>query len=168
MVVSVFDVAKYILEYFEGKDISTFKLQKLCYYSQAWSLVWDDESLFNEKILAWANGPVIRELYDYHKGNFSINSKRFRYAHGNLRNLSKEQKLTIDAVLNAYGNLSGQQLSQLTHNERPWSIAREGLSAGERGERIITLDSMVEYYSALYHEQLSKKDKNTTSHKRNS
>ena len=36
-VANVFDVAKYILEK-EGK-LSTMKLQKLCYYCQAWSLV---------------------------------------------------------------------------------------------------------------------------------
>ena len=43
---TVFDVAKYILE--KKGTMSTMKLQKLCYYSQAWSLVWDDQPLFNE------------------------------------------------------------------------------------------------------------------------
>ena len=40
---SVFDTAKYILE--KCGTMSTMKLQKLCYYSQAWSLVWDDAPL---------------------------------------------------------------------------------------------------------------------------
>ena len=44
---NVFDIAKYILEY--AGPMSTMKLQKLCYYSQAWSLVWDDEELFPEE-----------------------------------------------------------------------------------------------------------------------
>ena len=43
--VSVMDVAAYILE--QRGRLSTWKLQKLCYYSQAWSLVWDDEPLFS-------------------------------------------------------------------------------------------------------------------------
>lgn len=43
---SVFDTAKYILE--KCGTMSTMKLQKLCYYSQAWSLVWDDAPLFDE------------------------------------------------------------------------------------------------------------------------
>ena len=43
---NVFDVAKYILE--KLGTLSTMKLQKLCYYCQAWSLVWDDTPLFDE------------------------------------------------------------------------------------------------------------------------
>ena len=30
------------------------KLQKLVYYSQAWSLIWDEKPLFEEEIEAWA------------------------------------------------------------------------------------------------------------------
>ena len=65
--VSVYDVAQYIL----GKigPLTTMKLQKLLYYSQAWSLVWDDKPLFAEEFEAWANGPVCRELYNMHKVN---------------------------------------------------------------------------------------------------
>ena len=43
---NIFDVARYILEV-KG-SMSTMKLQKLCYYCQAWSLVWDDSPLFDE------------------------------------------------------------------------------------------------------------------------
>lgn len=41
---NVFDTAKYILE--QSGPMSAMKLQKLCYYSQVWSLVWDDSPLF--------------------------------------------------------------------------------------------------------------------------
>lgn len=54
---NVFDVAKYILH--KSEKITTFKLQKLCYYSYVWTLDWVEEHLFNEKIYAWKNGPVI-------------------------------------------------------------------------------------------------------------
>ena len=60
--VSAHDVAAYILE--EHGPLSAMKLQKLVYYSQAWSLVWDDRQLFREAVEAWANGPVVRELYE--------------------------------------------------------------------------------------------------------
>lgn len=46
---NIFDTAKYILE--KSGSMSTMKLQKLCYYSQAWSLVWDDSPLFEEDLL---------------------------------------------------------------------------------------------------------------------
>ena len=40
--IQVFDVAAYILE--KIGSMTTMKLQKLVYYSQAWSLVWDGET----------------------------------------------------------------------------------------------------------------------------
>ena len=45
------DVAAYILQ--EQGPTPALKLQKLVYYSQAWSLVWDDKPLFEEEIEAW-------------------------------------------------------------------------------------------------------------------
>ena len=41
---SVYDVAAYILQ--KSGELTTWKLQKLVYYSQAWSLVWDERALF--------------------------------------------------------------------------------------------------------------------------
>ena len=66
----VFDVAKYILE--KQGSMTTMKLQKLVYYSQAWSVVWDEKPIFEERIEAWASGPVVRELYEEHRGMFII------------------------------------------------------------------------------------------------
>jgi uncharacterized phage-associated protein len=140
---SVFDVVKYILS--KKKPISAMKLQKLVYYCQAWSLVWDEEQLFREKIEAWANGPVVPELYDWHRGKYTINSIR----RGDEDNLEAYQKETIDAVLKFYGNKSPQWLSDLTHNEDPWRNARKGIPEGERGNTEISLASIEEYYSSL-------------------
>ena len=69
---NVFDTAKYILE--QSGPMSTMKLQKLCYYSQAWSLVWDDSPLFEEDFQAWANGPVCPELFFKTQGKYSVNA----------------------------------------------------------------------------------------------
>jgi uncharacterized phage-associated protein len=53
-------------------EIDVFKLHKLLYYAQAWHLVWEGEPLFPEQIEAWAGGPVIPELYKFHKGYYKI------------------------------------------------------------------------------------------------
>jgi uncharacterized phage-associated protein len=140
---SVLDVAQYILN--RQGMMTTMKLQKLVYYCQAWSLVWDEELLFPEKIEAWANGPVVRELYDRHKGCFQISLIRG----ANVNNLDDNQKETIDAVLSVYGDKSGQWLSDLTHLEDPWNIAREGLEEGESSEREITPEILCNYYTNI-------------------
>ena len=139
----VFDVAKYILE--KQDSITTMKLQKLVYYSQAWSVVWDEKPLFGEKIQAWASGPVVRELYEVHKGEFRISD----LPKGNIDNLTQEEQETIDAVLQAYGDKPAQWLSDLTHMEKPWNEAREGFDPGDNCENEITPASLAEYYSSL-------------------
>lgn len=141
--VSAHDVAAYILE--RSGPLSAMKLQKLVYYSQAWSLVWDDRPLFPERIEAWANGPVVRDLYDRHRGHFQVKGWRW----GNASRLGQAERATVDSVLNYYGPHSAQWLSDLTHRETPWKDARRGLPDGERGDREISLESMMEYYSSL-------------------
>lgn len=140
---TVFDVAAYILE--KMGELSTMKLHKLIYYCQAWSLVWDEMPLFSEPIEAWANGPVVRGLFNYHKGHFLIS----RIEIGNSSCLTDNQKDTIDKVLEFYGDKSSQWLIDLTHMEDPWREARKGLSISERGARVIELDAIAGYYSSL-------------------
>ncbi len=140
---TVFDVADYILD--KVGAMTTMKLHKLVYYSQAWSLVWDEEPLFSEKIEAWSNGPVIRELFAYHRGNYSISKVQI----GNSNILTEKQKQTIDAVIDYYASKPPQWLISLSHMEEPWKKARIGLSPTERGHNEITLESMAEYYSSL-------------------
>lgn len=120
-------------------------MQKLIYYSQAWSLVWEEAPIFKEEILAWANGPVVKELYEIHRGMFYVS----KIAKGNPSHLSSNQKDTINHVLEAYGDKSAQWLSDLTHLELPWKMARKDLQPGERGSAVITLSSMHEFYSSL-------------------
>ena len=143
--VSALDVAAYILR--KQGAMTAMKLQKLVYYSQAWSLVWDDKPLFRERIEAWANGPVVRKLYDAHRGQYNVS----RIRSGHSRKLNSEQRDTVDAVLESYGDKSSHWLSDLTHMEPPWrdTRIRHGLTDRERGNAVIRHADMAEYYSSL-------------------
>lgn len=70
MAASVLDVAACVLE--SQGPMSHMKLQKLCYYSQAWHLAWEGVPLFPERIEAWANGPVVPVLYEALRGEFQV------------------------------------------------------------------------------------------------
>lgn len=140
---SAHDVASYILH--KQGSISTWKLQKLAYYSQAWNLAWNEEPLFDARIEAWANGPVVRELYRLHRKEYSVS----RWPEGSGAKLTKVEKETIDFVLAGYGQLSGRQLSILTHNELPWKNAREGLDPTQSSNRRIKPEDMQSYYAWL-------------------
>jgi uncharacterized phage-associated protein len=145
-VAGVRDVAAYILD--KRGSMTAMKLQKLCYYSHAWSLVWDERPLFDNRIEAWANGPVVVDLYRMHRGRLNLSSGDIA---GDPGALTQDEVETVDAVLEFYGGLSAHQLSELTHRERPWRQAREdaGLSEFDRGNVVITDAAIYEYYDGL-------------------
>ena len=143
--VGVFDVAEYVLS--EVGYVSTMKLQKLVFYSQAYSLVAFDEPLFSDDFEAWVNGPVCPPLFRAHKGLFVVGKGDLR-AEGDLGKVTKEQASCVKHVVLALGKLSGQELSALTHAESPWLDARNGCSDDERCTAVIAKQAIKEYYSS--------------------
>lgn len=140
------DVAAYILE--KRGPMTAMKLQKLVYYSQAWHLVWEEWPLFEDRIEAWANGPVVPALYGEHRGMYQLLAGAIK---GEPYRLEKREMGSIDAVLDFYGDKPARWLSELTHRESPWIRAREraGLEPMERGNAEITLADLDEYYGGL-------------------
>ena len=125
--------------------MTAMKLEKLVYYAQAWSLVWDEKPLFRARIEAWANGPVVPQLYRRHRGKFQLSS----WPDGDSSALTQVQRDSVDAVCSFYGSKGSQWLSDLTHSEKPWLEARAGLDPGERGNAEITQAALAEYYGSL-------------------
>lgn len=142
---NVFDVAKYILTK-QGK-LSTWKLQKLCYYAQAWQLAWTGKPLFDEDFEAWANGPVCPVLFREHRGKFAVSASDL--ARGEADNLTDDEKDTVDVVLKDYGYMEPYQLREQSHAEEPWQLARVGCPEGGRCDSVISKSIMGEYYGSL-------------------
>lgn len=140
-----FDVARYILE--NQGQMSAMKLQKLLYYCQAWSMVWDERTLFDADFEAWANGPVLPSVYDIHRGQFLVDSSLFKM--GNSSSLDDDATDTVAQVLKVYGNKTAQWLSNLTHEEAPWKDTRGDLTPMDRSNAVIEKGSIHEYYSGL-------------------
>ncbi|MGH9069352.1 MAG: Panacea domain-containing protein [Acidimicrobiales bacterium] len=139
------DVVAAILEL--TGPVDTFKLQKLLYYCQAWHLAWDGEPLFEDRIEAWANGPVVPSVFRQHRGRYHIS----RWGRGNPKNLAPAEIESVEAVVDFYGRWRGFELAELTHRERPWKEAREraGLRPGDRGNEEVDRVAMADYYAGL-------------------
>ncbi|MDR2360759.1 MAG: DUF4065 domain-containing protein [Oscillospiraceae bacterium] len=142
---TVFDVAKYIIR--KMGEITAMKLQKLCYYTQVWTLAWDGVPLFSEDFQAWADGPVCVELFARHKGRFLLREDDLDVYLPDT--LTPEQLTNIDIVLKDYGDYQPFELSDMTHQERPWREARGSTPIGERCENIISKENMRDYYAGL-------------------
>lgn len=137
---SIFDVACYILEK-RLPNMTHKKLQKLCYYVQAWALAVRGERMMDCEFEAWVHGPVCRELY--HQCKFDVNSI-LRMTE--IQIIEDDDAALIDVVLDMYGHLTGAQLEQSTHAELPWREARNGLHYWELSSNIIDDDLMATYY----------------------
>lgn len=142
--ISVFDVASTFLTYGE---MTHKKLQKLCYYAQAWNLALYKSRLFNSGFEAWVHGPVCKELYEQYKG-FGWNA--IPLTKERPTNIDEPTLDMIDVVYETYGDFSGDELEMLTHAEEPWKKARLGLEEWEPSNNIIDETIMGNYYSKIY------------------
>jgi uncharacterized phage-associated protein len=123
--------------------VTTMKLQKLVYYSQAWHLVFQAEPLFPDVIEAWPQGPVTRVLYEQHRGRRRVED----WLSGDRGRLTAAESATVEWVLGKYGHFSAESLSQMTHMEAPWRIARGLLEPDERSSEPIGQQEMQHYYA---------------------
>lgn len=140
-VADVHDVAAALLE--RTGAMTTMKLQKLIYYTQAWHLVFRNTPMFDEQIEAWAEGPVTRVLNEKHRGRYRVDGWRS----GNPTKLSADELATLEWVITKYSALSAESLSHMTHMESPWKVARGMLSDRDRSSNPISRDQMRNFYS---------------------
>ena len=125
------------------------KLQKLCYYAQAWNLVFNGNKMFDGNFEAWVHGPINRNLWNSLKeySCFCIEQNHFAKK---AKPIKDEVIITVlNDVWATYSNLSGYQLELLTQQEEPWIEARYGLSSVAPSTININPETMKQYYSSL-------------------
>jgi uncharacterized phage-associated protein len=137
----VHDVAAALLA--ETGSVTTMKLQKLVYYAQAWHLVFYAEPLFDDAIEAWPQGPVTRSLYEKHRRQRQVSV----WPAGDRSKLTAAERKTLRWVLDKYGAFSAESLSQMTHMDAPWRIARGLLGPDERSSTPIDRQQMKHFYA---------------------
>jgi uncharacterized phage-associated protein len=140
MTVQVEDVAAAVLDRCADDKPESFKLQKLVYYVQAWYATWRGRPLFEEPVEAWENGPVVRKLYNMHRGARFVH----RLNRGNRSALPADAMPILDYVMGRYGHESGDELTLRVHDEAPWMVAYF-----VRGQNsVISIDEMTEFYAS--------------------
>ena len=98
----------------EEPDYRThLRLQKLLYYVQGWSLAALGRPLFADRIEAWPEGPVVKELYHQYKGYEGnvIPSEAVAEPEG----LGAEEPAGIASVWERYKGYSANALVEMTH-----------------------------------------------------
>lgn len=148
--IGVGEVIKFFLNKMDpeaGETITHLKLQKLLYFTQAWSMAINKNIIFTDDFEAWQHGPVIPSLYTNYKP-FSYNSlPKLEAFDENV--FTEQQKEILNMVWKAYGKYDGKYLEKITHSEEPWILAWERRKEPDRGNITISKESILKYYTML-------------------
>jgi uncharacterized phage-associated protein len=135
--VSAHDVAREVRE--RDPEAGSLKIHKLLYYCQGWHLALNGEPLFAEDIEAWANGPVVADLWhDTDKGRAGPPPSP----------LDARQRATVAFVCGKYRQHRGRHLIAATHGEPPWREASGPAGGGDAEPNpVISLASLRAYFA---------------------
>lgn len=141
-------IADWIIHKTHG-NITHSKLQKLLYYCQAWHYTIFNEVLFDERIEAWAHGPVVPSQYRRFSYIRLYDNIKINNLNVDVPILCPKTEELLNEVMNIYGEHSADYLEKLTHRENPWKETRGDLPEYARSDKEITLNLMKEYYSFI-------------------
>lgn len=161
MVYKAIDIARYVINYLEdnGRHISNLKLQKILYYIQAAFLTEKGEPCFDEDIVCWRHGPVVKSVYDRFRchadssiprqneiprlaiedGQLRMKNKPFDY-----NDYEEEDRSRMEEVILGLAGFGPWYLVDRTHEEDPWKSLREY-------NLIISQESIQDYFSQENH-----------------
>lgn len=115
MPVSARDVAAALRERHPG--LGKKKLHKLLYFAQGHHLAVFGRPLFSDTIAAWDMGPVVPSLWKEEKDGDPMAGETVP------TKLGEAELNTVGYVLSRYGNLSANDLEDLSHSQAPWRDA---------------------------------------------
>ena len=130
----------------EDNKVTHLALQKLLYFSQAWSYVLNDEWLFEDDCEAWAHGAVYHNVYD--------EFKKFKY--NALPVVDKEIDLStkeievLEFVKEYYFDVyTAKTLENICHLEEPYKTVRKNYTERTRSGDIIKKTMICDYYTQI-------------------
>ena len=135
------DVAKWFINELHPEPL---KLQKLLYLAQGYSYAFYDEPLFTEDMEAWVHGPVVKSVY-YMFNNYRYNPITTNYELIEFDNQALE---VLNYVKEKYSKYDSKYLEQMTHNQEPWLLSREGLDPDERSDKTISKQNIANYFTS--------------------
>ena len=130
---NIIDVAKFVLDEStrtSRPEVSTMKLQKICYFVQGWYLAINNgRPMFTEDFYAWKHGPVSTVLYDFCEDKVSVTTASAGFVDVTPE-LSDYQKDFIRKVFVACDPYTGLQLADMTSTHVAWQKAGAGKHGG--------------------------------------
>ncbi len=137
---NIYTVAKYFLY---KNSMTHKKLQKLCYFAQAWHLANYGEVLVPNRFEAWVHGPVCPDLYSrYRSWGWETIPNEPECPKFNCKAVEN----FLDEVFDVYGDYDADTLENITHKEEPWIKARKNCGPNMYCRNPISQKDMKVYY----------------------
>lgn len=70
----------------------------------------------------------------------------------NLCEIDEETIDILNYVKNNYAKYDAKYLEEMTHNQEPWIISRDGLDPDERSDKTISKENIASYFISLLHQ----------------
>lgn len=162
--ITAVDVAAYIEKYAvdRKKYLSCMQIIHLVYYCQCAYISEYGQLLFDDRIEAWIDGPMILNLYELVGSDSFVSFLDYGDSDKILiDDVYGEIEKTIDYVLDRLINAKSQQLKDWISYEQPFLDARKPLLPGERGRSEMTKEALLEYYGkyrTLWESELESED----------
>lgn len=145
--VDILDIATFFLN---KEAMSQKKLQKLCYYAEAWSQALRNKSIADDAYFeAWVHGPVSPILRGKYK-DFGWKNIPKGEVSSKLLNADDGVVSLLESVWSTYGNQDGDSLEVLTHQEQPWIEARGATPEFMPSKKQISTKTMRDFYLSIY------------------
>ena len=140
----IYELCDYIIDYVNINDqfVSCYKLMKLLYFIQAYSLIVKNKILFDEDIIAVSYGIYIEKVHDKYKqfGTCSLYSQNKDL---NKYYILNDDKEIINQVIEKFKHYSNTDLMKLIQNQSPWKYSFEDKS----NNHIIPIELIKSYFS---------------------
>ena len=135
----------------DGDCLTSMQILKLVYIAHGWNLALRDVPLVRERVEAWRYGPVIADLYHGVKrwGAGPVRKRLPGYG-ASEQGFSPEEEELVSDVLAVYRDLTGLELSNLTHRRgTPWFKVYYEQGGKDRRHVAIPNSLIKEYFESL-------------------
>ncbi len=128
-----------------GENLTPLKLQKLMFYADAWHLALYGTEITDEQFQAWVHGPVA--LSQFHR----FKDLKWRPIMVDVEKPALDEHLRkhLDEIIDVFGSETAVALEIMTHEEKPWLEAREGIASDEPCKNYISKEVTRSYYSEV-------------------
>ena len=133
--------------------LTPLKLTKMTFIAHGWHLGLHKESLIDEDVHAWKHGPVFPDLHEVikaYEGSRVVEvAKSEQEKIDPPRDLKPHEVQVIVELNRAYGHLTGEELSEMTHMEgSPWDVTSKR-HGGVETKPVIARDLIRDHYARL-------------------